>query len=95
MATAMSRIHGRTCQGLFLNLFGEASAGDPDHGPADYVLVVLRETFVVAHAGVVPGDPGQGPLHHPAPGQDPNPLASSRTTARRLRCGTDWDNRAG
>lgn len=59
----------RGCQGLFLDLFGAASTGDRDHGQADYVLVVLREAFVVAHrrGHAHPRPVPRNSPHHAAP----------------------------
>jgi hypothetical protein len=55
-------------QSLFRNLFGEAFAGDSDHGPADHGFVVGGESFVVADAASVSGDPGKCAFHDPASG---------------------------
>src|SRR5215469_1387281 len=49
---------------------GQAAGHDGDHGPVDGGFVVGGEAFVVACAAAVAGDPGQGPLDHPAAGQD-------------------------
>lgn len=51
---------------LFLNLSGEAFAGEADHAPADHGFVVFGKAFVVADAAAVAGDPGQGAFDDPA-----------------------------
>jgi hypothetical protein len=59
-----------TLCGAWPRALGEPSGHDIDHGQVDHGLVVGGEPLVVPGGAPVAGDPGQGPLDHPASGQD-------------------------
>jgi hypothetical protein len=48
---------------------GQPPGRGDDHGPVDHGGVMLAEPFVVADGAPGAGDPGEGPLSHPAAAQ--------------------------